>query len=82
MGRSGAATVADGRITDDEAVATLSVDDCSGVANGTADETGGSSGVSSERLSSSECKPTGLRGRRSVPLLARGVIPIESQMML
>lgn len=82
MGRSGAAMVADNGTDDDEAAATLNVEGCDDVATGTADETGGSSGVSSGRLSSSECRPTGLRGRRSVPLLARGFIPMESQMML
>lgn len=42
----------------------------------------GSLGVSLTVSSSSLCKPTGLRGRRRVPLLSEGVKPIESHMML
>ena len=46
-----------------------------------ADSTG-SGGVSSAGTSGSECKPTGLRGSRRVPLLGFGVTPMESQTML
>lgn len=42
----------------------------------------GSLGVSLSVSSSSLCKPTGLRGRRRVPLLGAGVRPIESQITL
>jgi hypothetical protein len=46
------------------------------------EEATGSAGTSSGRLSASECKPTGCRGRRRVPLLGSGVMPRESQTML
>jgi hypothetical protein len=42
----------------------------------------GSAGVSSEGVPGSECRPTGLRGRRRVPLLGFGLMPMESQTML
>lgn len=41
---------------------------------------GGSSGVSCSGVS--ECRPTGFRGRRRVPLLGFGSAPIVSQMIL
>jgi hypothetical protein len=43
---------------------------------------GGSNGKSTFGASSSECEPTGRRGRRKVPLFGFGVIPSESQTML
>jgi hypothetical protein len=42
----------------------------------------GSGGVSLGGVSGSVCRPTGLRGRRSVPLFGAGSTPMESQMML
>lgn len=42
----------------------------------------GSLGASLIVSPSSSCNPTGLRGRRRVPLLGAGVRPIESQMIL
>ena len=83
VGRSGAATVADTwaeLAMDVLNSATLGAEEGFGEEAGV--ETGGSAGVSSGRLSSSECRPMGFSGRRSVPLLARGVIPMESQIML
>lgn len=44
--------------------------------------TGGSEGFSSAGVSSSECRPTGFKGRRSVPLFGRGSRPRVSQMIL
>lgn len=43
---------------------------------------GGSNGVSIWGAPSSECKPTGLRGNRRVPLFGFGSSPRESQTML
>lgn len=43
---------------------------------------GGSDGVSGLAASGSLCKPTGLRGRRSVPLFGAGTIPTESHSRL
>ena len=83
VGRSGTVTVGEGDV---DRVAAWTIADEAGDADkegsGVAEETGGSSGVSSGVLSSSEWRPTGFKGRRRVPLLARGVIPMESQTML
>jgi hypothetical protein len=43
-------------------------------------EVGGSSGIA--RVVSGECTPTGLRGKRRVPLFGFGTRPKESQTML
>lgn len=44
------------------------------------EEVGGSSGIA--RAVSGECTPTGLRGKRRVPLFGFGTRPKESQTML
>ena len=48
----------------------------------TDEEGGGSSGDSFGVLEESEWSPTGLRGRRRVPLLEFGTMPMESQTIL
>ena len=75
---------ADEMAADEETAATLGegVEDGLGDGERVAEDTGGSSSISSGWLSSSECRPTGLSGRRSVPLFASGSMPMESQMIL